>query len=59
MIALRRKDFLENWFSKAFVLRKKIKREVISDSNWHKRLTKRIYMIFRERESWISTNESW
>jgi len=56
---LQRKDLLEDWFSKAFVLEKELRGEVISESNRHKRLAKRIYTVFRERELWILTNENW
>ncbi len=41
--ALQKKDLLEDWFSKAFVLGKELRGEAISDRNRHKRLAKRIY----------------
>ncbi len=56
--ALQRKDLLEDWFSKAFALGKKLRGEAISESNRHKRLVKRIYTVFKKREPWISMNES-
>src|SRR6266498_1782190 len=33
--------------------------EVLGDSNWHKRMAKRVYMLFRGREPWIVVNEKW
>ena len=48
--ALRRKDLLEDWFPKAFTLKKELRGEAISKSNRHKRLAKRIYTVFRGRE---------
>src|SRR6266542_2667947 len=33
--------------------------EVIGDANRHKRMAKRVYTLFRERESWIAVNEKW
>src|SRR6266498_670561 len=57
--ALRRKDLLEDWFPKAFALGKELRGEAIGESNRHKRLAKRIYMVFRGREPWIPTNKSW
>src|SRR6266498_3262847 len=57
--ALRRKDLLEDWFPKAYALGKELRGEVIGEQNRHKRLTKRVYMVFRGREPWISVNESW
>src|SRR6266542_5063754 len=59
MAALRRKDFLEDWFPKAYVLGKELRREAIGEQNRHKRLAKRIYTVFRGREPWILVNESW
>src|SRR6266542_6534041 len=57
--ALRRKDLLEDWFPKAYVLGKEIRGEAIGEQNRHKRLVKRIYTVFRGRELWIPVNESW
>src|SRR6266511_4141816 len=57
--ALRRKDLLEDWFPKPYTLGKELRGEAIGDQNRHKRLAKRIYMVFRERESWIPVNENW
>ncbi len=57
--ALRRKDLLEDWFPKAYALRKELRGEVIGEQNRHKRLAKRIYTVFRGREPWIPVNESW
>ena len=57
--ALQRKDLLEEWFSKAYTLGKEIRGETIGNRNRHKRLARRIYMVFREREPWIFTNENW
>ncbi len=33
--------------------------EVLGDSNWHKRMAKRVYTLFRGREPWIVVNEKW
>src|SRR6266540_3894061 len=57
--ALRRKDLLEDWFPKAYALGKEIRGEALGEQNRHKRLAKRIYTIFRGRESWIPINENW
>src|SRR6266545_4021342 len=57
--ALRRKDLLEDWFPKAYALGKELRGEAISEQNRHKRLAKRIYTVFREREPWIPVNENW
>src|SRR6266498_1155893 len=57
--ALRRKDLLEAWFPKAYALRKELRGEAIGKQNRHKRLAKRIYTVFRGRESWILVNENW
>src|SRR6266540_4183899 len=57
--ALRRKDLLEDWFPKAYALGKELRGEAIGEQNRHKRLAKRIYIVFRGRELWISVNESW
>ena len=56
--ALQRKDLVEDWFSKAYVLGKEIRGEAIGDRNRHKRLAKRIYMVFKGKEPWISVNEN-
>ena len=57
--ALRKKDLLEDWFPKAYALRKELRGEAIGDQNRHKRLAKRVYMIFKGREPWIPVNENW
>src|SRR6266540_2870730 len=57
--ALRRKDLLEDWFPKAYVLGKEIRGEAIGEQNRHKRLVKRIYTVFRGRELWIPVSENW
>ena len=57
--SLRRKDFLKEWLPKAFALGKEMRGEVLGDSNWHKRMAKRIYTLFRGREPWIVVNEKW
>src|SRR6266542_1615441 len=57
--ALRKKDLIEDWFPKAYALGKELRREAIREQNRHKRLAKRIYTVFREREPWIPVNESW
>src|SRR6266540_1911907 len=57
--ALRRKDLLEDWFSKAYALGKELRGEAIGEQNRHKRLAKRVYTVFRGREPWIAVNESW
>src|SRR6266542_3162375 len=59
MAALRRKDLLEDWFPKAYALGKEIRGEAIGNQNRHKRLAKRVYMVFRGREPWIPVNECW
>ncbi len=33
--------------------------EVLGDVNWHKRMAKRVYTLFRGREPWIAVNEKW
>src|SRR6266542_2856216 len=33
--------------------------EVLGDLNWHKRMAKRVYTLFRGREPWIAVNEKW
>ena len=48
--SLRRKDRLKEWLPKAFALGKEMRGEVIGDSNWHKRMAKRVYTLFRGRE---------
>src|SRR6266542_5602738 len=57
--SLRRKDLLEEWLPKAFALGKEMRGEVLGDSNRHKRMVKRVYTLFREREPWIAINEKW
>jgi len=57
--ALQRKDLLEEWLLKAFVLGKEMQGEVLGETNWYKWMAKRIYMLFHEREPWIVTNEKW
>src|SRR6266540_3858940 len=57
--SLRRKDLLEEWLPKAFALEKEMRGEVLSDANWHKRMAKRVYTLFREREPWIAVNKKW
>src|SRR6266540_7094207 len=57
--ALQRKDLLEDWFSKVYALGKELRGEAIGEQNRHKRLAKRIYTVFREREPWIPINEKW
>src|SRR6266498_968463 len=59
MAALRRKDLIEAWFSKAYALEKELRGEAIGEQNRHKRLAKRIYTVFRGREPWISVNKNW
>jgi len=56
--ALQRKDLLEDWFPKAYALGKKLRGEAIGDRNRHKRLAKKVYLVFRGREPWIPVNES-
>ncbi len=56
---MRRKDLLEAWFPKAYALGKELRGETIGEQNRHKRLAKRIYMIFRGREPWIPVNKNW
>jgi len=48
--ALRWKDFLEDWFSKAFTLKKELREKAIGNSNRYKKLAKRIYTVFRRRK---------
>ena len=50
---------MEEWLLKAFALGKKIRGEVLGDSNRYKRMAKRVYTIFQEREPWIVVNEKW
>src|SRR6266542_6983903 len=57
--ALRRKDLLEAWFPKAYVLEKELRGEALGEQNRHKRLARRIYTVFRGREPWIPVNENW
>src|SRR6266540_3524557 len=57
--SLRRKDLLEEWLPKAFALGKEMRGEVLGDANWHKRMAKRVYTLFRGREPWIAVNEKW
>src|SRR6266545_1628686 len=57
--SLQRKDLLEEWLPKAFALGKEIRGKVLDDSNWHKRMAKRVYTLFRGREPWIAVNEKW
>src|SRR6266542_1936287 len=57
--ALRRKDLLEQWFPKAYALGRELRGEAIGEQNRHKRLARRIYMVFRGREPWIPINEKW
>ncbi len=33
--------------------------EVLREANWHKRMAKRVYTLFRGRELWIAINEKW
>ena len=44
--ALKKKDLIEEWLPKVFTLRKKMWGEVLNEVNWHKRMAKRIYMLF-------------
>src|SRR6266542_193525 len=57
--ALRRKDLLEQWFSKAYALGKELRGEAIGEQNRHKRLARRGYTVFRGREPWIAVSEGW
>src|SRR6266545_7112431 len=57
--SLRKKDLLEEWLPKAFALGKKMRGEVLGDSNQHKRMVKRVYTLFQGREPWIAVNEKW
>ena len=57
--ALQRKDLLEDWFLKAYALGKELREKAIGDQNKHKRLAKKVYLVFRGRESWILVNENW
>ena len=57
--SLTKKRPLRDWFPKVFMLEKKIREKAISDSNRHKRLAKKIYIVFKGREPWIPTNEGW
>jgi len=50
---------LEEWLPKAFALGKEMQGEVLGETNWHKQMAKRIYMLFRGREPWIAVNEKW
>src|SRR6266511_1637025 len=57
--ALRRKDLLEDWFTKAYGLGKELRGEAIGEQNRHKRLARRVFMVFRGREPWIPVSENW
>src|SRR6266498_1390648 len=57
--ALQRKDLLEDWFPKTYALGKELRGEAMGEWNRHKRLAKEVYLVFRERELWISVNENW
>ena len=57
--SLRRKDLLEEWLPKAFALKKEMRGEILGDSNQHKRMAKRVYMLFQGREPQIAVNEKW
>ena len=56
---MRRKDLLEDWFPKTYALGKELRGEAIGDQNRHKRLARKLYMVFRGREPWIPVNENW
>ena len=59
MKAIWRKDLLEEWLSKTFVLGKEMRGEVLGKINRYKRMAKQIYILFWDRESWIVVNEKW
>ncbi len=44
MKALKRKDLIEEWLLKAYVLKKKMWNEVLNEANRHKRMAKQIYI---------------
>ena len=44
--SLRRKDLLEEWLPKAFILEKEMRDEVLDEMNRHKRMAKRVYTLF-------------
>ncbi len=56
---MQRKDLLEEWFPKAYALGKELRGEAIGKRNRHKRLAKKVYLVFKEREPWIPVNENW
>ena len=56
---MQRKDLLENWFPKAYALGKELREEAIGNQNRHKRLMKKVYTVFKGKELWILTSESW
>ena len=57
--ALQKKDLIEDQFLKAFALRKEMRDKVLGETNWHKRMAKRVFAVFRGRESQILINEKW
>ncbi len=59
MESLRKKDLLEDWLPKAYALGKEMQGEVIGEANHHKRMAKRVYTLFWDREAWIAVNEKW
>src|SRR6266508_4042481 len=42
-----------------YALGKELRGEAMGDQNRHKRLAKKVYLVFRERELWIPVNENW
>ncbi len=41
------------------MLGKELRGEAMDDRNRHKRLAKKVYLVFKGRELWILVNENW
>src|SRR6266540_6421932 len=41
------------------MLGKELRGEAMGNRNRHKKLAKRVYIVFRGKESWIPVNENW
>jgi len=41
------------------MLGKELRGEAMGNRNRHKKLAKKVYIVFRGRESWIPVNENW
>ncbi len=56
---MQKKDLLEEWFPKVYALGKELRGEAMGERNRHKRLAKKVYLVFKRREPWIPVNEKW